>query len=104
MPTPSLKSASPWSTACKALDRLPSLTAAKTAMGSVGLIKAPNTKAHAIGSAMPPALAASQNPRPISVVETATPMVARLTIANPRFLSSARLTWDDPAKSRKANM
>lgn len=102
--TPSLNRASPCSTALSVGESLCSRAADRTATGSVGPIRAPNTRAQAGNSSIPNSLAAPQSPPAIRATEKRTPRVASDATVATRRRSSPRSTCIAPAKSRKASM
>ncbi len=104
IPMPSLNSASPFSTVCRVGLRCPRFTVASTAIGSVGLIRAPNTSAHGKVSSRPSDRAMAQRPTPTITVDASTPSVASVQTAMRRRRSSGRSTCMAPANSRKASM
>ena len=77
---------------------------ASTATGSVGLMSAPNTSAHASGSGLPMRSAASQNAPPTRAVEIRVPRSASVATAQARSRSVRRSRLIAPANSRKASM
>ena len=103
-PMPSLNRDSPAILASSGRGTLTVLRMLSTAMGSVGLIRAPNTSAQAKGSGAPRAALRAQTARAIRTVEMRTPALARVVIAHLRRASSERSTCKAPANSRMPSM
>ena len=78
------------------------LSTSRTATGSVGEIRAPNTRHQATGMPMPSAADTANSPAAISAVDSTVPKVARVKTVHLRAKSSAKSTSRAPANNRKA--
>ena len=103
-PTPSLNSDSPSSAAFKVGGTRTDSKIPSTAMGSVGLISAPNTNAHTNGSGWPAKPATTQMPQPTSPTDSIVPTVAKAPTVRHRHRSAGMSTCSAPANSRKLSM
>ena len=74
---------------------------AKTAMGSVGAIRAPNSMAYINDSSRPRASIRAKVPRPTSTVVSTTPAVAKHRISKVCLRRCDSCTCRAPAKSKK---
>ena len=103
-PTPSLNNDSPATFASNAGGISIVLKIPRTATGSVGLIKEPNTSAHINGSDKPNRPSTSHKAVPITNVEIRMPTVANVKIVHLRSAMAMKSTCNAPAKSRKLNI
>ena len=99
-PTPSLNRLSPAIVACSVGGTRAVFSTPMTATGSVGLIRAPNTRHQISGTARPTAADRPQNPTPTRSVEATTPIVDRTRICQRPLRRSSMSTCIAPANSR----
>ena len=104
MPTPSLNSASPCISTSSRFEMETWRSVLITATGSVGLISAPNTSAHASGSGWPMRSETSQTATPTSAVDTVVPINASAATGQARSRNRCRSRFSAPAKIRKASI
>ncbi len=101
---PSLRSDSPASFISSDFSTCTDLRIARTEIGSVGEMSAPNSRHQMSGTAWPSAAKIPHMARPAIAVETTTPRLARKPTAHLRLARSVRSTCSAPAKSRKESM
>lgn len=103
-PTPSLNKDSPAMSISSVLATRACFSTASTAMGSVGLISAPNTSAQAKAMGTESSWPAPQNMAPTRIVEITTPSVAMAPTVHALSRNKDRSICSAPANSRKASM
>ena len=101
-PTPSLKSDSPAILASSVAGMRTVLRIPRTATGSVGLIRAPNTKAQMKGSSTPARLAICQMPAATMKVEMRTPTLAISPIDQRRSASVGQIHMHRAGEQKRA--
>jgi hypothetical protein len=102
-PIPSLKRDSPLNFTKRDLDNDDLSKMDRTAMGSVGEINAPKSKAYTNGSSTPMRGAIKYNTVPTTPAVINTPIVANNKTDHLEQSNSFKLTWMAPAKSKKPN-
>ena len=98
-PTPSLNKLSPAILVSRDFFKLAARSTPNTATGSVGDIKAPNTRAIIRGAPV-----IQLKPTPATTVDRATPIVAINSTTRQLALRSVSLTWSAPANSKSPSM
>ena len=103
-PTPSLKSDSPAILASSSRGTLTVFKRPRTATGSVGEMRAPNTSAHKNEMGEPASLRMAHMAAPMRKVDNTTPSVAINVMAHLRCASCSISTCTAPANSNRLSM